>query len=92
MLEFEWDIQKASRNVHKHQITFEEASTVFADILSVTFPDIQDAIHEERYLIIGLSSNNRILVIAHLYRDETVRIISARQATKREQKYYELTK
>ena len=57
--------------------------------LSVTFPDVEHSIQEERYLIIGLSNKKRILVISHVYRDESIRIISARQTTKREQKFYE---
>ena len=88
-MDFEWNHQKAEFNSQKHGITFDEASTVFGDTLSVTFPDLEHSIQEERYLIIGLSSKNKILVISHVYRNESIRIISARQATKREQKFYE---
>ncbi len=88
-MDFEWNHQKAEFNSQKHSITFDEASTVFGDTLSVTFPDLEHSIQEERYLIIGLSRKNRILVISHVYRNESIRIISARQATKREQKFYE---
>ncbi|RLA16630.1 MAG: BrnT family toxin [Gammaproteobacteria bacterium] len=88
-MDFEWNHQKAEFNSQKHGITFDEAFTVFGDTLSVTFPDLEHSIQEERYLIIGLSSKNKILVISHVYRNESIRIISARQATKREQKFYE---
>ena len=88
-MDFEWNHQKAEINSQKHGVIFDEASTVFRDTLSVTFPDVEHSIQEERYLIIGLSSKNRILVISHVYRDKSIRIISARQATKREQKFYE---
>jgi len=88
-MDFEWNHQKAEINSQKHGVTFDEASTVFGDTLSVTFPDVEHSIQEERYLIIGLSSKNIILIISHVYRDESIRIISARQATKREQKFYE---
>ena len=88
-MDFEWNRQKAEANIQKHGVTFDEASTVFGDGLSTTFPDTEHSIQEERYLIIGLSNQNRILVISHVYRSETIRIISARQATKREQKFYE---
>ena len=71
---------------------FKEASTVFGDTLSTTFPDTDHSISESRYLIIGFSNKNRILVISHTYRRENIRIISARQATARERKFYESKK
>jgi uncharacterized DUF497 family protein len=89
MIDFEWNPHKAESNLKKHNVSFEEASTVFGDTLSTTFPDSDHSIHEERYLIIGFSSQNRILVISHTYRGEKIRIISARQATTRERKFYE---
>jgi hypothetical protein len=92
MMDFEWNLQKATLNYKKHGVSFEEACTVFRDTLSTTFPDPDHSIQEERYLIIGLSSENRILVISHLYQDQTIRIISARQATKRERTFYEYGK
>ena len=88
-MDFEWNLQKADINSQKHGVTFNEASTVFGDTLSVTFPDAEHSIQEERYIIVGLSRNNRILVISHVYRNTTIRIISARQATKREQQFDE---
>ena len=73
----------------KHNVSFEEAATVFGDTLSTTYPDPQHSIEEDRYITIGFSSKSRVLVISHTYRCETIRIISARQATKRERNFYE---
>jgi len=91
-MDFEWNPQKAEINIKKHNISFEEASTVFMDALSTTFPDFEHSIQEARYLIIGLSNQHKILVISHTHRNQTIRIISARQATKRERKFYEHSK
>lgn len=88
-MDFEWNPQKADINLRKHGITFEEASTVFGDVLSFTFPDRDHSINEERFLVLGVSSKNRVLVISHVYRAGTIRIISARKATKKERNYYE---
>jgi hypothetical protein len=62
-MDFEWDIQKADSNNRKHDVSFVEAATVFGDYLSVTYPDSEHSIQEVRYIIIGLSSKNRVLVI-----------------------------
>ena len=91
-MDFEWNRQKAEINIQKHSVAFEEASSVFGDTLSITFPDPDHSIKEQRYLIIGLSSKNRILIISHLYYNETIRIISTRRATKQERKFYECGK
>jgi uncharacterized DUF497 family protein len=88
-MDFEWDLQKADINSKKHGVSFEEASTVFGDYLSFTYPDSAHSIQEERYIIIGLSSQDRILIISHAYHGETIRVISARQATKQERDFYE---
>jgi uncharacterized DUF497 family protein len=88
-MEFEWNPKKAEINLKKHGISFEKANTVFGDYLSVTFPDPDHSKEEERFLIIGLSNKHRILVISHTYRNDKVRIISARIVTKREKKFYE---
>ncbi len=88
-MEFEWNPQKADINKSKHGVSFDEASTVFADVLSITYPDLDHSEQEERYIIIGASNKNRVLIIAHVYRNDTIRIISARPATKREQAFYE---
>jgi len=88
-LEFEWDPQKEASNVGKHNISFHEAGTVFADPLSWTFPDPDHSINEERFLTIGLSSQGRTLVVSHTDRGARTRIISARTATPRERRDYE---
>jgi uncharacterized protein len=88
-MKFEWNSDKANLNLTKHGISFNEASTVFNDPLSVTFPDQDHSFGEERYVIIGLSSANRILIVPHTDRADRVRIISAREATRNEQRFYE---
>ena len=89
MLQFEWDPEKARINKQKHGIPFHEAATVFADTLSVTFPDSAHSVGEERYITIGMSEFGKVLVISHIESGDTIRIISARQATRHERKYYE---
>lgn len=88
---FEWDEDKAVANLAKHGVSFNEATTVFADTLGWTYPDPEHSVMEERWITIGLSEGQRILVIAHTEEDEadTIRIINARQATRKEQKFYE---
>jgi uncharacterized DUF497 family protein len=86
---FEWDPEKAKKNLRKHGVPFEEAVTVFYDPLSATFDDPDHSVGEERYVTIGLSSRNRLIVVAHAERGESLRIISARPATPRERKRHE---
>ena len=88
-MQFEWNPDKANSNLKKHGVSFNEASTVFSDPLSVTFPDPDHSYGEERYVIIGLSSANRILIVPHSDRVDRVRIISAREATRNERRFYE---
>ena len=88
-MNFEWNPDKANSNFKKHGVSFSEASTVFKDPLSVTFPDPDHSFGEERYVIIGLSSTDRILIVPHTDRAGQVRIISAREATRNEQRFYE---
>ena len=76
-------------NFEKHGITFDEASTVFKDTLSLTIEDPLHSYDEERLVLIGMSYKNRLLVVVHTEREESIRIISARKAVKRERKYYE---
>ena len=85
---FEWDTNKASLNLKKHGVSFEEASTVFDDPLFITFLDEEHSIDEERYITLGLSKANNLLLIAHTDRAGTIRIISARKATKNERRFY----
>lgn len=89
MLSFEWDNPKAQGNERKHGICFDEASTVFADPYSLTIHDPLHSENEERFVLIGASHKNRILIVVHTERGEHIRIISARKATKKERLYYE---
>jgi uncharacterized protein len=88
-MKFEWNPHKAESNAKKHRITFEEASTVFNDSLSVTFPDPDHSVGERRYVIIGVSRFGQLLIVAHTDRGEKVRIISARKANRQERRFYE---
>ena len=86
---FRWDIRKAASNLKKHGIDFREAATVFEDPLSMTFPDPDHSDSEQRFLTIGQTVRGQALVIAHTEEGDTIRIISARRATRREQHFYE---
>ena len=88
-LTFEWDEEKAAENLAKHGVSFAEASTVFADPLSRTIPDPLHSDEEDRFVILGESTSGHTLVVVHTYREENIRIISARRATPRERKDYE---
>lgn len=88
-MEFEWNPDKTAINLNKHGISFQEAATVFNDLLSVTFPDSDHSIGENRYVIIGMSSSGQLLVVSHTDREDRIRIISARTATRSEQRFYE---
>ncbi len=88
-MKFEWDDKKAISNLKKHGISFEEASTVFGDWLAITIEDPLHSESEDRFIIIGKSELLNTLVVVHVERSEAVRIISARPASKNEQKFYE---
>lgn len=88
-LSFEWDDEKAKKNQKKHGLSFQEASTVFADPLSRTIPDPLHSETEDRFVILGESANSRLLVVVFTERGENIRIISARVANRRERKAYE---
>ena len=89
-LTFEWDHEKAESNLRKHGVSFEEASTVFRDTLSRTIYDpLHSSFREQRFVTIGLSGRNQLLVVAHCDRGKKIRIISARRATRRERRNYE---
>lgn len=88
-MEFEWDPDKGVQNLNKHKVSFHEAATVFGDQLSMTFPDPDHSIAESRYITVGLSHGGRLLIVAHTERDVRIRIISAREATRRERIFYE---
>ena len=86
----EWDSQKAAGNLRKHEVSFDEASTVFDDPLAAIFPDEEHSIGEIREIIIGHSVRERLLLVSFTEREpEIVRIISARLATRKESKDYE---
>jgi len=87
-LRFEWDRKKAEANLAKHHVSFEEAMSVFADPLARIFPDDEHSVDELREIIIGHSARRRVLLV-NFTGNELVRIISAREATRRERKEYE---
>lgn len=86
---FEWDRRKAEINLRKHGVSFDEARTVFADPLTITLPDPDHSVDEERYLDIGISDNRRVLVVGYTERGQHIRLIHARKATPSERKRYE---
>jgi uncharacterized protein len=90
-LTFEWDLRKARSNLAKHGVAFEEASTIFGDSLSLTIPDPEHSQRENRYITMGRAFNGKLLVVVHTERDDNIRIISARRASRRERKFYEET-
>ncbi len=88
-MKFEWDENKAANNLSKHSVSFDEAKTVFNDPLYVDFYDPDHSEDEERYLIIGMSHQGRLLISSYTERGESVRLISARVATRAERETYE---
>jgi hypothetical protein len=88
-LTFEWDRRKAGSNARKHGVSFEEASTVFGDQLSLTIPDPAHSEKEHRLVTIGRSHRGRFLVVVHTERGDNIRIISARLASRRERRNHE---
>ena len=88
-MQFEWDPLKSATNVRRRRISFDEAATVLEDALSTTYPDQAHSEDEMRFLTIGASQRGRVLVVAHTERNDTIRIISARRATRREREFYE---
>lgn len=88
-MKFSWAPKKAAANLKKHGVSFEEASTVFHDVLSVTGSDPDHSAEERRFVTFGNSSQGRLLVVAHTDEGEHIRIISARLVTRRERRIYE---
>ncbi len=88
-LKFEWDRKKAASNLSKHRVSFEEALSVFRDPLARIFDDEDHSIEELREIIIGHSTQSRLLVVCFTAQGESVRIFSARRATRRERRDYE---
>ena len=89
-MRFEWDPAKAASNAKKHKVTFEVAKTVFHDEFAVQFFDEEHSYAEDRFLLLGMSSDARILLVCHCEREDgdVIRIISARKATETEAQYY----
>lgn len=88
-LRFEWNPKKAAANITKHDVSFEEALTVFADPLARIFPDEEHSVDELREIIIGYSVQRQLLLVNFTGIDDQIRIFSARKATRRERKDYE---
>jgi uncharacterized DUF497 family protein len=85
---YEWDSSKAAANLKKHHVAFTEAATVFLDPLALTYQDPDHSEGEQRYITLGESTRGRVILVAHLDRDDRIRIISARRATRKEAHEY----
>ncbi|MGD2179810.1 BrnT family toxin [Lusitaniella coriacea] len=88
-MKFEWDENKAARNLSKHGVEFEEAKTVFDDPLYIDFYDPDHSDEEERYLVVGESQRGRLLIVSYTERKDSIRLISAREVTRSEREFYE---
>ena len=88
-MQFEWNDEKAARNLKLHDVSFDEAKTVFDDPLFLIVADLDHSIEEQRYIIMGESGAGRLLVVAYTDRDQVTRLISAREATSNERQNYE---
>lgn len=88
-IRFEWDEKKAIINKRKHDVSFDEAQTVFSDAFSIIKADIGHSDNEERQLIVGMSRKNRMIIISFTEREDVVRLVNARKATRNERKQYE---
>ena len=88
-MQFEWNAEKAQRNLTKHEVSFDEAATVFSDPLAVTIHDPDHSDQEQRFLTTGLSKRRRLIIVAHTDREGRVRIISGREVTASERSQYE---
>jgi uncharacterized protein len=88
-MRFEWDSRKAAKNLRKHGISFHEAVSAFYDPLATTGDDPDHSEDEERFVTFGFSSAGRLIVVSHTGYNDTIRIISARRATRSEREIYE---
>jgi len=88
-MRIEWDPRKAQSNLRKHKVSFEEASTALSDPMAATGADPDHSVTENRFVTFGVSERGRLLVVAHTDEEETIRIISARTASKGERELYE---
>ena len=86
---FEWDPKKAASNLRDHGVSFDEATTVFGDHLALNMPDLDHSDGEQRFLVLGMSSRSRLIVVAYAERPPNMRIISARIVTPTERREYE---
>jgi uncharacterized DUF497 family protein len=91
MINFEWDPVKAESNIKKHKVSFTEAKSVFYDEFAIQFFDEESSESEDRFLMLGMSNELRVLIVSHCerYQGNTIRIISARKATNNERRFYE---
>jgi uncharacterized DUF497 family protein len=88
-MDFEWDNKKATKNLRKHEISFQEAASVFLDPLALTFDDPDHSIGEHRLLTFGRTKTDDLVIVSHTEADGTIRVISARPMKKHERKIYE---
>jgi len=88
-LKYEWDKEKERSNLKNHGVSFDEAATVFDDLFYVDFYDPKHSVEEHRFLIIGESNRQRLLIVSYAERDDKIRIISARELTPQERRNYE---
>ena len=88
-MEFDWDEKQAARNLQKHGVSFDEAQTVFEDPLFVDYYDSDHSTEEHRYLIVGKSQKERLLIVSYTEHGEVTRLISAREVTPKERNFYE---
>jgi uncharacterized DUF497 family protein len=88
-VQFEWDPKKAAKNFREYRISFNEAATVFGDLLGTTVPDPDHSLTEDRYITVGMSSRGRLVMVAYTEREKRIRVISARELTRAERKAYE---
>jgi uncharacterized DUF497 family protein len=88
-MKFEWDPKKATANVKKHGVPFQEAATIFGDPLAITFDDPDHSMSENRYITFGLSLQKRLIVVSHTERGDRTRIINARLMDRKERRIYE---
>lgn len=88
-LKFEWDEEKARANLKNHRVSFDDATAVFSDPFSITIPDPDHSVDEQRYIDIGSSDRGRVLVVVYTERGRSIRIISCRRANRTERRHYE---
>lgn len=88
-MKFEWDAAKATANLRKHSVSFDEGATVFLDQLALSGADPDHSVGESRYITFGMSSLGRLLAVSHTHRPGGIRIVSARRVTRAERKIYE---